>query len=243
MPPYPSPTRIWHTSTYPSISPSLPHLSLAGKTVLITGGGAGIGLAISKSLAEASAKNLVIFGRRSTVLDSAVSEITSQPGNTTKVIPIVADVSKKESVDTAFAKISELLPGVKLDILVLNAGYFSGIRPLGTESVSEWQTAFEINVLHPYLVTTAFIPLAKKDATIINISTAIAHLFPFPGFSSYAATKLAGSKFLSYVEEENKELRIVNVHPGQVTETEMAGKAKGNKGSEHLRAHIDDGEW
>jgi hypothetical protein len=38
-------------------------------------------------------------------------------------------------------------------------------------------------------------------------------------------------------------LRVVNVHPGQVTETEMAGKAKDNEGSEHLRAHIDDGEW
>jgi NADP-dependent 3-hydroxy acid dehydrogenase YdfG len=88
----------------------------------------------------------------------------------------------------------------------------------------------------------AFIPAAKKDATIINISTAIAHLFPFPGFSSYAATKLAGSKFLSYVEGEYPELRVVNVHPGQVTETEMAGKAKDNEGSEHLRAHIDDGE-
>jgi NAD(P)-dependent dehydrogenase (short-subunit alcohol dehydrogenase family) len=243
MPPYPSPTRTWHTSTYPSISPSLPQLSLAGKTVLITGGSAGIGLSISKSVAQASAKNLIIFGRRAAVLDSAVSEITSQLGNLTKVFPIIADVSKKEDVDTAFSKIATMLPDVKLDILVLNAGYFSGLRPLGTETVSEWQTAFSVNVLSLYLITMAFLPIAKKDATIINISTGVAHLSSFLGFSSYGSTKMAGSKFLTYVEDENPDLRVVQLHPGQVTETEMAGKLKQTKGNENLDVHIDDGEY
>jgi hypothetical protein len=82
-------------------------------------------------------------------------------------------------------------------------------------------------VLSLHLSTTAFIPLARKDATIINISTRIAHLFPFPSYSNYAATTLAGSKFVSYVAGVYPELRVVDIHRGQVTEKEMAGKAKG----------------
>lgn len=237
MAPFPSPTQTWHTSSYPSISPTKPSLSLAYKTILLTGGGSGIGLSIAKSIAIASAKNLIIFGRREAVLSSAAETISSTAGNKTRVLPIVCDVSKQSDVEGAFKKIKELLPGVKIDILVLNAGYFTGLRPLGTETVSEWQSAFEVNLLSLYLVTTAFLSHhpENKKGVLINTSTAVAHLFPFPGYSSYAATKLAGAKFLSYVEDENKELRVVNVHPGQVTETEMAGKAK-------KKEHIDDGE-
>jgi NAD(P)-dependent dehydrogenase (short-subunit alcohol dehydrogenase family) len=241
MAPFPSATKTWHTSSYPSISPTNPHLSLTGKTVLITGGGAGIGFAISKSLAQANAQNLIILGRRSSVLSSASKEIQSLPNTKTKVFTISTDITNKESVDAAFVEIKRLLPGVKLDILVTNAGFFTGLRALGTETPEEWTTSFGVNVLGLYLVISAFIPLAKPDATIINISTAIAHLFPFPGFSSYGATKLAGAKLLDYVAAANPGLRVVNVHPGQVTETEMSGKAKGSELGD-LNSHIDDAQ-
>ncbi|KAE9365625.1 NAD(P)-binding protein [Stipitochalara longipes BDJ] len=238
---FPSPVPTWHTSTYPALSPTLPSHSLAGKTVLLTGGSAGIGLSIAHSIAQASALNLIILGRREAVLASASQSITSQAGNKTKVFTVSADVSKKEGVDAAFTKIGELLPGVKLDILVLNAGYFTGLRPLGTETVQEWQSAFEVNILSPYLVTSAFLRTSAKDAKIINISTAIAHLPPFQDFSSYGVTKLGGAKLLDYFAAENPEIRIVNVHPGQVTETEMAGKAKGSS-TMQVRGHIDDAQ-
>lgn len=238
-PPFPSATKAWHTSSYPSINPGLPALSLAGKTVVVTGGGSGIGLSISRSAALAKATNLFILGRRSAVLSSATKEILAL--NTgTNVYPIIADIANKAQVDKAFAEIHGKFGG-KLDLLITNAGYFTGLRAYGTETVDEWQTAFDINVKGFYLVTSAFIPLAKTDATIISISTAIAHLpaSSFPGFSSYAATKLAGAKLLEYVQGQYPELHVVNLHPGQVTETEMAGKAKGNP---RLERHIDDCE-
>jgi len=189
-----------HSASYSSINPTQQSVSLAGKTVIITGGGAGIGLAISKSIAQAGAKTLIILGRRTSVLDAAGTEIDSQSGNTTKVIAISADITKKTEVDGAFAKISELLPGVKPDILVTNSGAFTGLRLLGTETVEEWQNAFNVNVLGLYLVTVDFIAAAKEDATIINISSGIAHLDPFPGFSSYGTTKMAGAKLMQYFQ-------------------------------------------
>jgi len=236
-----SPTKTWHTSSYPSLTPTQPHLSLSGKTIIITGGGAGIGLSISKSLALASAERLIILGRRESVLASAAKEIASLPNTRTKVYTIPTDVTSKDSVDAAFAEIKRLLPGVKVDILVANAGYFSGLRPLGTETPEEWSTAFGVNVLGLYLVINAFVAVAPPDATIINISTAIAHLPPWGGFSSYGTTKLAGAKLLDYVAAEHPSFHVVNVHPGQVTETEMSQKARGVERVQ-LDNHLDDAE-
>jgi len=95
---------------------------------------------------------------------------------------------------------------VKPDVLITNAGYFTGPRLLGTETVGEWQAAFSVNILGLYLVTVAFIAVAPAGATIFNISSGIAHLGPLLGFSSYGATKLAGAKLMQYVRAEYQEL-------------------------------------
>ncbi|PVH86378.1 NAD(P)-binding protein [Cadophora sp. DSE1049] len=239
MAPFPSFTKTWHSSSYPAISSSRPELSLAGKSVVITGGGSGIGLAITGSVAKAGAAHIAILGRRVEVLAKAATAVHELVGNKTKVHTISTDVSNKEQVEKAFAQIRTEI-GKPLDVLILNAGFYSGVRPLGTETVDEWQTVFNINILGPYLVSTAFIAAAAPNATVINISSAIAHLDPFPGFASYAATKLAGSKIMQYVQQENPEMHVVDVHPGQVRETEMAGKATGER-YEGV-SHIDDAE-
>jgi NAD(P)-dependent dehydrogenase (short-subunit alcohol dehydrogenase family) len=238
MSPIPSPTPTQHSATYSAISPSRPELSLAGKTILLTGGGAGIGLAIAKSIAQAGAKTLIILGRRKEVLFAAAKTIHDFAGDQTRIFPISADISDKTQVDAAFSKIAAELPDTKLDVLINNAGYFTGPRAFGTETVEEWQKMFDINVKGVYLITSAFLKLAAaKDAKIINISSAIAHLppHPFPGFSSYAATKMAGSKIMQYAAADYPDISVLDLHPGQVTETDMASKVEGLE-------HIDDGK-
>ncbi|KAL2062116.1 hypothetical protein VTL71DRAFT_6382 [Oculimacula yallundae] len=239
MAPFPSFTKTWHSSSYPSISPSRRELSLAGKSVVITGGGSGIGLEITKSVAKAGAANIVILGRRPAKLAEAATTIYELVGSRTRVIAIGTDVSKKDQVDRAFSQIKREI-GKSLDVLILNAGYFNGIRPIGTETVEEWQSVFDVNVLGLYLLSTAFVAAAAPDSTIVNISTGIAHLDPFPGFVSYAATKLAGSQILKYFQEENPRFHVVDVHPGQVRETEMAAKATSPQ--YEGEAHVDDAE-
>jgi NAD(P)-dependent dehydrogenase (short-subunit alcohol dehydrogenase family) len=231
----PSPTKTWHNSPYPSIDLTRPELSLAGKSIVITGGGTGIGLAISKALAIAQASRLAIIGRRSEVLSKAAAEIKDLVGDKTQVLTVSADIGNKEQVDRAFEKISTEF-GEKLDVLVNNAAYFTGIRPFGTETVEEWTKAVDINIKGVYFVATAFIAKAKADATIINITSARAHLpaSEAAGISSYSSSKLAGSKIMDFVQAENPSLHVVDIHPGQVRETEMAAKVKG-------LTHVDDG--
>ena len=231
-----SPTNTWHDSPYPSIDPTRPELSLAGKSVVITGGGSGIGLAISKALALAGASRLAIIGRRTEVLAKAEAIIKDLVGDKTEVFTVSADVGNKEQVDRAFTEISSAFGKRALDVLINNAGYFAGVRPFGTETVDEWNTAFNINIKGVYFVATAFIAKAKRDATIVHISTALVHLPASlrTGFTSYCATKLAGDKIMEFVQAENPSLHVVEIHPGQVAETEIARKVEG-------LPHIDDG--
>jgi FlaA1/EpsC-like NDP-sugar epimerase len=68
-------TRTVHQAPYSKISPTRAELSQAGKTVLITGGGTGIGKAIAKNFVLASAATIILTARRDNVLKEAIAEL------------------------------------------------------------------------------------------------------------------------------------------------------------------------
>lgn len=238
MAPYPSATKTWHTSSYAGVSPSRPELSLTGKAIVITGGGSGIGLSISRAYALAGASKIAIIGRRPQILQEAVSSIQNLVGIETEIITISANIADKAQVDNAMSEIRKTF-GQQLDVLVSNAGYYSGPRPLGTESAEDWQTNLEVNISGLYLTTMAFIQNAKPNATLINVSSGVVHRAPAAGFASYAVSKIAGAKLMEYVQFEKPLLHVVNVHPGEVVETDLALKIAQALGQ--ALDHIDDG--
>ncbi len=84
---------------------------------------------------------------------------------------------------------------------------------------------FEVNVLGAYLVARAFLKVsAPKNALLLHLSTGAVHLPPTPHYSSYQASKLAGTKVIDGVAAENPGIRVTNVHPG-VVEPLMGNKA------------------
>ncbi|KAF2239502.1 NAD(P)-binding protein [Viridothelium virens] len=89
--------------------------SVNGLVAVITGGGTGIGLMIAKALEANGAAKVYIIGRRKDVLESAASQ--GQHGN---IIPIVGDVSSKESLQSVAARIKSEVGYVNL--LVPNSG-------------------------------------------------------------------------------------------------------------------------
>lgn len=63
QPPYPAPVTEWHNDTYDAIHPQRPELSQAGKTVVVTGAGSGIGREVVNAFALAGARAIHILGR------------------------------------------------------------------------------------------------------------------------------------------------------------------------------------
>jgi NAD(P)-dependent dehydrogenase (short-subunit alcohol dehydrogenase family) len=220
--PFPSFTSTWHADTYAGIDPKRPELSLTGKSIVITGGGSGIGGAIANSIAKAGASRIAIIGRRPEILASKKIELQALSPSS-QILTIGADISNEQEISSAFAKIKSSFG--PLDILISNAAYFGGATPVLEDNIQEYFTSFEVNVKGTFLTTKAFLANSVIDATILNITTAITHIPAeyFPGFSAYASSKMASTIYLNYVQAENPKLHVIQVHPGQVL-TDMSAK-------------------
>ncbi|KAI8631797.1 hypothetical protein F5Y19DRAFT_422068 [Xylariaceae sp. FL1651] len=212
----------YHRTTYPYIDPAQPKLSCAGKNVLVTGGGYGIGKGIARSFAKASASNVILVGRTRTILDATKGEIEAEfPSTKVHVFP--ADISDSAAVGTLFSEaISSLGP---IDVVVNNAAFLSAISTLKDADLKDWWRAFEVNVLGTATVTQAFLKTkpADRQGIVININTSVAHYGIFPTYSSYAASKMAALRMTECFQAECTDVRFVSLQPGGV-DTEMYAK-------------------
>lgn len=218
---FPSFTKEWHTTSYPSISPSQAALSLKGKVVLITGGGAGIGAHVTQSFAEAGASHIAILGRRQAVLEATASKVrTLYPA--TAIHAYAVDITDKGAVNAAFD--SFVKAAGKIDVVVSNAAVGDVDPPIKDVDAESWFSRVESNIKGPLLLAQAFLSgYGKVDGIIINVTSAISFLMG-PGLSAYAVSKDAGVRFFQIVGMENPKLRVVHVQPG-VVETDMNKKS------------------
>ena len=218
----PSTTKTFHSKVYPAISPHRPILSASGRTVFITGGGAGVGATITRSFATAGALDIAIIGRRPVpLLDTKTTLEKEFPG--LRIFTRVADVLDRPSIDSALTDFSTHVGGRSIDVLIHNVGYLSHIAMIKDAQISEWWKGFEINILGSLNVAQAFIPYAASNANVVYVTTAVATAAPLPGGSAYAASKLGATKVFEYFQAENPALKVVSVHPG-VLQTEMQDK-------------------
>ncbi|KAI8966050.1 putative short-chain dehydrogenase [Daldinia sp. FL1419] len=236
-------TKTQHTSSYASISPTLPHLSTASKSIFVVGGSTGIGKATALAFLEAGSRHVVLTGRREAVLSAAAAEIKGKYPDA-KVLTFAVDVADEAGVDGAFAKAKAEFG--TLDVVINSAGIVPPLKPLSSTDLGAWWTGFETNVKGAAIVARATAKHAASDAVLLYLGTAGA-LFPANGalpMSGYAASKIAGVKVMEYFGAENPGLRVVSVHPGVVTETEGGKKMVEESGLEwpgddiNLSAHF-----
>jgi NAD(P)-dependent dehydrogenase (short-subunit alcohol dehydrogenase family) len=211
-------TETWHNRPYPAILPTRPEISAAGKSVVITGGGTGIGKAAAIAFAQAGAKSVSIIGRRLDRLQTAGTAI-AEANPSTQVVLQTGDVSDRKSIEAALGAIVAKIGGGKIDIFLNNAGILPKEAAVIDYPESEIRRSFEINLLGSFNALQAFTPLAAPGAKLLNIGSSISHWSPLPevpGVWSYAATKLAALKMVDYYASENPNIHVVSIHPGIV---------------------------
>ncbi|RFU73022.1 short-chain dehydrogenase [Trichoderma arundinaceum] len=231
MAPFPSWTKEWHSEPYPAISPTRPELSSAGRVVVITGGGSGIGAAIARAFALAGSEKIAIISRTQSRLDKTKAEIEAKHPHT-KVLAVAADITREADINNAFDKIEEVFG--KIDVYVSNSAWMSSGAKIAESETAEWWQGFETNVLGAFLSFKAFHKHASpKGAYILNIDSGIAHMPPIPTLvSAYAGSKAAATKLFDYIAFEYPEYHVVNIQPG-VVDTELNQKST-VRGTDHV---------
>jgi dehydrogenase/reductase SDR family member 4 len=160
-------------------------ISLQGKIALVTGGGRGIGRAITQRLAAAGA-SVVIASRKLENLEATAKEFAALPG---KVVPIACHVGRKDQIENLVKETETRLGPV--DILVNNSATNIGQGPALEATDDMLDKMVEVNIKSAFRLVRLIVPRMierKQGGAIINIAS-IAGLRPQPGGLLYSFTK------------------------------------------------------
>lgn len=194
--------------------PSKDLINLTGNSAIVTGGAAGIGLAISRRLAEAGA-TVIIVDKNLQGAKEAAQELT---GYGYQAIPVQCDVSIEEEVGQMVAKVEEETGSI--DVLVNNAGIYPRI-PLAEVTSDNFDQVLAVNLKGTFLccreVSQKMIE-HRKGGCIINI-VSIDSVHPSSrGLAAYDASKggvLTLTKSLA-LELGQHDIRVNAVAPGAI---------------------------
>ncbi|KAI0813605.1 short-chain dehydrogenase [Xylaria sp. FL0064] len=209
-----------HKSTYDAISPLRPELSQVGRTILISGGTAGIGYGIARGFVRASAARVIIIGRRVEVLAKATKDLEQEAGET-DVIGIPCDIANEEAVEALWDKLK--LDGIVVDVLILSAVRFLPNKPLRDIRIAETWKLFDINVRAQLQMSERFYTQEQKGVSkteyLLYVSSVSVHDFnigrEYPG---YSLTKHSVQLGLQLMAQDTlpEEIQIISFHPGAI---------------------------
>jgi NAD(P)-dependent dehydrogenase (short-subunit alcohol dehydrogenase family) len=213
-------TKTFHRTPYPAISPSRPELSQAGRTVLVTGGNAGIGLAIAEAFLQASARKVIITGRREEATKQAAAQLGRKYPNA-EAVGLVCDISDPKSVDDLWASLGK--EGTTIDVLALNAVKVPNAKPLLENGIEAIWKDFDVNVRAQLQMAERLHGQKGKPVTgprvLINVSTFAIHDHKIAGDKpSYGLTKSAAALAMQLIAQDTapEELQVINLNPGGV---------------------------
>ncbi|KAL6906983.1 hypothetical protein GGI43DRAFT_248811 [Trichoderma evansii] len=221
----------YHRGPYAAISPSRPELSQAGKTIVVTGGNSGIGFAIARGFIQASAKHVIILGRRQDVVKSAAEKLSKEAdsfGSSTAVEGKVCDIASLESTEKFWEDLQS--NGIFVDVLVLNAAAGGKATPILKNGLRNVWADYEANVRSTLDFTERFHKQIDKQGAssrkfLVYISTIAGYMWQSmaPERPTYGMTKNAATLLVQQIAKDTdvKDMQIVSFHPGGVL-TDMA---------------------
>jgi len=179
-----------------------------GKSVLVTGGSSGIGLATAKRFVAEGA-TVFVTGRRQAHLEQAAIEIGD------KAIAVQGDISKLEDLDRLFATIGSKVG--RLDVVVANAGAATSFLPLGAYTEEHLDETFNLNVKGTAFTVQKALPLMPNGSSVVLIGS-MTSVQGRATLGAYAASKAALRSFARTwsVDLKSKNIRVNVISPGSV---------------------------
>ncbi|MBV8629521.1 MAG: SDR family oxidoreductase [Silvibacterium sp.] len=190
-------------------------MNTSGNTILITGGGSGIGRGLAEAL-HALGNQVIIAGRRKSVLDETT---TANPG----IKSAALNIEDPDAIKAFAAQIGKNYPS--LNVVVHNAGI---MRPedLKSPNPADAEAIITTNLLGPIRLNAALLPLLLKQthATIMTVSSGLAYV-PLALTPTYSATKAALHSWTQSLRHQLKDtnVEVLEIIPPYV-QTELGGE-------------------
>jgi len=194
-------------------------MKLSGNTILITGGGSGIGRGLAEALHRLN-NHIVIAGRRERALDETTA---ANPGMQSMLL----DVEQHDGIRNFAALAAQRFP--VLNVLINNAGIMRAEKLLSPQDgPSDAEAIVATNLLGPIRLTAALMPHLKKQAhaTIMNVSSGLAFV-PLALTPTYCATKAAIHSYTQSLRFQLKKtnIEVLELIPPYVATDLMGGRA------------------
>jgi uncharacterized oxidoreductase len=194
-------------------------MKLTGNTILITGGGSGIGRGLAEAF-HALGNQVIIAGRRRQVLEETTA---ANPGMQSALL----DIERPEAIRAFAAKMAEEYPS--LNVVIHNAGIMRPENLLEQpDELTDAEAIITTNLLGPIRLTAALLPQLKKQpaATIMTVSSGLAYL-PMAMTPTYCATKAAIHSYSLTLRYQLKgtKIEVLELVPPYV-QTELMGDAQ-----------------
>lgn len=190
-------------------------MHLTGNTILITGGGSGIGRALAEAF-HVRENQVIIAGRRKALLDEVTA---ANPGMQAAVL----DVENAAAIRSFAAQLTAAYPA--LNVIIHNAGIMRAEPVRAPESLDTAETTIATNLLGPIRLNTALLPVlvAQPQATIVTVSSGLAFV-PLASTPTYSATKAAMHAYTQALRYQLQDtpVQVIDLVPPYV-QTELMG--------------------
>jgi NAD(P)-dependent dehydrogenase (short-subunit alcohol dehydrogenase family) len=196
---------------------------LQGRVILVTGAGQGLGRTAALTYANYGA-TVILHGRKVEKLEAVYDEIDALGKAQAIIYPLDFQNTKDEDYVTLAQAIGQQLG--RLDGILHNAAFLHGLSPIENQTLEQWQSIIHINLLVPFALTNACLPLltAAPDASVIMTASTQGH-HPSAYWGSFAVAK-AGLEALVKIQADEWDtipnLRVNALMPGIVNSPQRA---------------------
>ena len=198
---------------------------LAGKTILVTGAGSGIGKTAALTYAQHGA-TVILLGRTISKLEAVYDTIEANGWPQPAIYPLNLEGATENDYQNLATTLEQEFG--HLDGLLNNAGILGELKPIVQYDTDTWQRVMQVNLNAPFQLTKALIPLLRKaeHGSVIFTSSTVGHEGR-ANWGAYSVSKFATEGLMQTMADEEdgiSNVRVNSLNPGG-TQTAMRATA------------------